>query len=205
MIEGKVTKNNLPTIAIQGVSLSSMYDPIKEAKQWVEAQRVDSESTCAVFVLGLAGGYQVEELALQNPQVEIIVLELRPQVIQWFWKRAKRQLKNLRIVNAAKEVSLQRFSKELQSPYRVIRNPYSVRLDGSQLISLEETLLGRSPKSIQKMRGIHKAFKNVKVDDSILEKDELVGIHQIEVLMKRADNSEMREKQIWASLRELVQ
>ncbi|MFK8138282.1 MAG: hypothetical protein AB8E15_07985 [Bdellovibrionales bacterium] len=59
--------------------LCSVRNPIKEAKTWVGRQVIHSD-TKLIVVLGLAGGYHIDELCLRYPKTEIVVIEAEFQI-----------------------------------------------------------------------------------------------------------------------------
>src|SRR3990170_2989599 len=56
------SKAGPPSLKAGGIALHSLYDPLREAREWVEHHGDDIESASGIVVLGFGLGYHVAEL-----------------------------------------------------------------------------------------------------------------------------------------------
>lgn len=80
-IEVVKTKVGLPTLRVkkssgEGILLHSAYDPLKEAKNFIEGCNL--ENTRFLIILGFGLGYQVKEILDSYPRIKLIVI-VEPQ------------------------------------------------------------------------------------------------------------------------------
>ncbi|RJQ13674.1 MAG: hypothetical protein C4560_13840 [Nitrospiraceae bacterium] len=68
------TKTGMPSVKVGNISLHSLYDPIREARDWVRHHEKEIEGAESICVLGFGLGYHVLEL-FKNTEAKIIVFE----------------------------------------------------------------------------------------------------------------------------------
>ena len=78
-----LSRNGLPIIKIKDIHLHSQYDPLRDARNWAEKCRGETNGSLPVVILGLGLGYHVRELLeMVQDETEIIVIEPRIQVLR---------------------------------------------------------------------------------------------------------------------------
>lgn len=82
--ELRKTKNNDIIPVVDHIHLHSMYNPQKEAKQFLQKYKVDLKKSNYYLVLGLGFGYHIDELYQQNPNAQIIIIEPNTRLINDF-------------------------------------------------------------------------------------------------------------------------
>ncbi|MCL1925809.1 MAG: glycosyltransferase [Syntrophorhabdaceae bacterium] len=75
------SKAGLPSIKIEDALLHSLYDPAREARDWVEHHQADIEAASSIAVLGVGFGYHVEEL-LRVTNKPVVAFEPRLDVLR---------------------------------------------------------------------------------------------------------------------------
>ena len=75
------SKAGLPSIKVGEALLHSLYDPAREAREWVEHHRADIETSSSIAVLGVGLGYHVEEL-LRITDKPVIAFDPRIDVLR---------------------------------------------------------------------------------------------------------------------------
>ncbi|MBI5575345.1 MAG: glycosyltransferase [Deltaproteobacteria bacterium] len=109
------SKTGPPSARAGGVALHSLYDPIREAKEWVEHNRGEIDRAAELVVLGFGLGYHVAELSrttdkpvtVFEPRIEILRAALRASDLSAILSR-------VRIVEAPDGLSLRKRSLVLQ-------------------------------------------------------------------------------------------
>ena len=75
------SKAGPPSLKAGDAALHSVYDPVREARDWVEHYRNDIESSSSIAVFGLGLGYHVEEL-LRATDKPVTVFEPRVDILR---------------------------------------------------------------------------------------------------------------------------
>jgi len=75
-----MSKAGLPWIKVGDALLHSIYDPVREARDWVEHHCAEIESSSSIVVLGFGLGYHVEEL-LRATDKPVVVFDPRIDVL----------------------------------------------------------------------------------------------------------------------------
>ncbi len=75
------SKAGPPSLKIGDAALHSVYDPVREAREWVEHHAAEIGSSSSLAVLGFGLGYHVEEL-LRATGKPVTVFEPRPEVLR---------------------------------------------------------------------------------------------------------------------------
>ncbi|MBI5409985.1 MAG: glycosyltransferase [Nitrospirae bacterium] len=74
-------KNGMPSLKVDSIALHSLYDPVKEAEDWVKHHEQKIQDSSSIFVLGFGLGYHIVELC-KNTDGELIVFEPRLDVLE---------------------------------------------------------------------------------------------------------------------------
>lgn len=191
-----VARNGEPTLKLNNISLCSSFNPSKEAKTWVNSKIDFCSEAEVIFVLGLAAGYHSVELALRLFDKEIVVIEKNIDVTQWFWQNTETPVENLRVISIAKEKDYEKIRIELNQPYIVLENPYSLQMQPEYIKKLKERLLVRTS---EELRLTNRYRIKHKVE---LNSQDLLSVKDVDVNFKKQELS--REKAVWQALRELV-
>jgi spore maturation protein CgeB len=75
------TRSGMPTLKVDNISLHSLYEPLKESREWVCHYQTVINSSSSIYVLGLGLGYHLLELCEYTGK-EITVFEPRVNVIR---------------------------------------------------------------------------------------------------------------------------
>jgi spore maturation protein CgeB len=75
------TRSGMPSLRVNNISLHSLYDPLKESREWVCNYKPVINNSLSVYVFGLGLGYHVRELC-ENTGKEITVFEPRMDIIR---------------------------------------------------------------------------------------------------------------------------
>lgn len=75
------TKDGLPSIKVQGTAIHSLYNPVKEAREWVNFKIIDTDDVETFIVLGFGLAYHISELC-RSTDKEIVVFEPRLDLIK---------------------------------------------------------------------------------------------------------------------------
>jgi hypothetical protein len=75
-IEVLYSKSNVPIIKYKDKLLHSRYNPIDEARRWVEAnsEAIDNKRN-GLIIIGLGLGYHIEEIIKRNENKDILIIE----------------------------------------------------------------------------------------------------------------------------------
>ncbi|MBP2673625.1 MAG: hypothetical protein H6Q84_465 [Deltaproteobacteria bacterium] len=120
------SKAGPPSLKAGGAALHSVYDPVREAREWADRWRADIESASSIAVLGFGLGYHVEEL-LRATGKPVAVFEPRTDIL-----RAALEARDLSPVLSRARIFAE--LDDLAFPVQggtlaILRHPPSVRLD----------------------------------------------------------------------------
>ncbi|MCL2102596.1 MAG: glycosyltransferase [Syntrophorhabdaceae bacterium] len=119
------SKAGPPSIKVGDSLLHSVYDPLREAREWVEHHRAEIESSSSIAVLGVGLGYHIEELLRVTDKL-VIAFDPRIDVLL-----AASRVRDLSALFS--RVSVACCLDDLESPsggmFGVLRHEPSVRLD----------------------------------------------------------------------------
>ncbi len=148
MLEWKEAKTGERIPLLKGISLASLYNPIQEAKKWVDAKEI-KEFHKNIFVLGLAGGFHIKELIKRYPNKKILVFEIIPDFVHEFTFQSE-QLKIIQ-PNCAKEIwKISAVTQAISEPYVILEHRVSTRLNPSYYEDLINELSCRTKESFFK-------------------------------------------------------
>ncbi|MBE0569820.1 MAG: glycosyltransferase [Deltaproteobacteria bacterium] len=120
------SKAGPPSLKVGGAALHSVYDPVREAREWVEHHRGDIEGASSIAVLGFGLGYHVEELLCATDR-PVAVFEPRIDIL-----RAALEARELSSILSRARILAERDDLAFPAPggtVAVLRHPPSVRLD----------------------------------------------------------------------------
>lgn len=204
MIECVTSQSGLPVLRVNGVLLASRFDPMAEARAWLERRQTLIDSIRTIFVLGWGCGYHVQALR-ERTQAKIIVIECNSEI----YTTAKDWIHDLEDVHV--EIFEQSADLRLRGAIRegvrrgsfiVLHHPASVHIHPKFYNDCLQQLLGRDWGSLNwqwNVRG-RSALGN---PPRIEPKGEPLTIHDLEAC-EVIENLEEREKLILNALRELV-
>lgn len=75
------TKTSFPSLKIGNITIHSLYDPVKEAEEWVKYYRDRIKKASQLIVFGFGLGYHIIELC-RITEVDIIVFEPRRDILR---------------------------------------------------------------------------------------------------------------------------
>ncbi|MBP2675071.1 MAG: uncharacterized protein H6Q84_1911, partial [Deltaproteobacteria bacterium] len=120
------SKTGPPSIKVDGAALHSVYDPVREAREWVEHHGKDTDGAASIAVLGFGLGYHVEEL-LRGTDKPVTVFEPRVDIL-----RAALEARDLSAILSRARIFVESDDLAVPAPggtLAVLRYPPSVRLD----------------------------------------------------------------------------
>lgn len=195
----------------RGQLLCSSIDPVGEAKKWFEKNFSNrNESYEVVFILGLAGGFHVSQVASAFFDAEIVVVEPNFELTEELLSRRGKLPDNVTLLSGMKieEVKRNVFVRSgLRSRYKVASYPTSFRLDREYYEKIQKFLIGRDLASFQahlETRIDQKHFFEslLAVQPDLLH-DNITVLDIERAIRKRAKPLE-HEGMVWMALRELV-
>src|SRR4051812_17777421 len=80
-MEWLTSKNGYRVPVINGISLCSMVDPLKEARKWFESYKDILNDFDHIFVLGIGGGFHIDVLLQEIPGTLITVIEKEKDIL----------------------------------------------------------------------------------------------------------------------------
>jgi len=107
-LESIVSRNGLPVLKCDDVFFNSKYDPIKDARKFVDRLKLDGKKV--VIVLGGGFYYIPQIIKEQFPLLRVIVIEAEPRIIRMGEKFRKSDLKGLEIIVSSNVVTPADFS-----------------------------------------------------------------------------------------------
>lgn len=116
------SKSGAPSLKAGGIALHSLYDPVREARDWVEHHREDIGNASGFVVLGFGLGYHVAEL-LRRTDKAVTVFEPRIDVL-----RAALEASDLSDVLARARIVTRCDELAPGKMFRVLRHLPSIRL-----------------------------------------------------------------------------
>jgi spore maturation protein CgeB len=131
------SKSGPPSLVVRDAALHSVYDPVREARDWVEHHRGEIGPAASVAVLGFGLGYHVEEL-LRVTDRPVTVYEPRVEIL-----RAALESRDLSSVVAGARIASSRDDlpkPEGGGPLAILRHTPSIRLDPSAFESAARRL-----------------------------------------------------------------
>ncbi len=116
------SKAGPPSLKAGGIALHSLYDPRREAREWVEHHREEIGNASGIVVLGFGLGYHVAEL-LRRTEKSVTVFEPRIDVLRAAFEASDMSdlLVRARIVTRCEEL-------RPGKTFRVLRHLPSIRL-----------------------------------------------------------------------------
>ncbi len=192
-----------------GTLLCSGIDPLAEAKKWVARQEGDIRSYDVFFVLGLAGGFHISQLAQSFPNSEIIVIEPLKDLERELLSRRGPIAENVTIISglSPEEVKNNVFVRSgLKSLYRVLAYPTSCRLNKTYFEEIESLLIGRDKNSfmyhLEGRTHLRRFFDTLDVFQD--KNQSAITILDIERALRKRSAPLEREGMIFMALRELI-
>ncbi len=192
-----------------GTLLCSSIDPMAEAKKWVARQTGDLKSYDVLFVLGLAGGFHINQLAQNFPDSEIIVIEPIKELEKMLLSRRGPVAENITILSGLtlEEIKANVFVRAgLKSLYRVLAYPTSCRLNKDFFEKVENLLLGRDADSfsyhLEGRSHLRRFFETLDIFED--GNSHSITILDIERALRKRSTVLEREGMIFMALRELV-
>lgn len=192
-----------------GTLLCSSIDPVSEAKKWVLRQEGDLKPYDVFFVLGLAGGFHVAQLAQSFPNAEIVVVEPSKNLEKELLSRRGPIAENVTIVSGLSIEGVKQnvyVRSGLKSIYRVLAYPTSCRINKDYFEQIESLLLGRDKSSflyhLEGRSHLRRFFETLQIFDQ--EEASPVTILDIERALRKRSRPLEREGMIFMALRELV-
>jgi spore maturation protein CgeB len=80
------SKTGIPSLKAGHITIHSLYDPIKEAEEWVEHHKEKIKRASSVVVLGFGLGYHIMELCklelLKVSEIDVVVFEPRIDILR---------------------------------------------------------------------------------------------------------------------------
>ena len=212
MLTVDVSRTGHKILKTDGRSFSSSIDPVKEAQNWARAAVQNLGAGETLFVLGLAAGYHVVELAKVLDPSRFLVIENSAEIAVHA-RGISPELANVRILVQPDWLQLvvsDPFRDSLCGVYKVATFGPSFQLANDYFAAVENLLIGRTHISfllqLKARPGIWALLDPESVElfgKEIASESELVSIKTLQRLFSaKADGH--RERQIWRVLEELV-
>jgi len=88
-VEWRSLSSGLMVAYEDGRSLSDESDPVREARTWVEAQRINLSHDPRIIVVGAGSGFHLEVLSREFPYSPLIAIDVRTPVTSFLRRRYK--------------------------------------------------------------------------------------------------------------------
>ena len=128
------SKGGPPSLKAGGIALHSIYDPVREARDWVEHHREDIGNASEIVVLGFGLGYHVAEL-LRGTDKAVTVFEPRIDVL-----RAALEASDLSDLLARARIVTRCDELAPGKKFRVLRHLPSIRLSPAPFANVDSRL-----------------------------------------------------------------
>ncbi len=146
-----LSQTGVPVFKLDERLLCSRFDPVKEAKSWVEFHSEDFANTQTIVLLGLGSGYHAVEILKRFPQKKLIVLELNDQLAHQVMAFHRLDLASAQIITGSvSEINKSsRLQKALSQIYCVVDFKSATALDSDNYESLKNYLVARERLGLQ--------------------------------------------------------
>ncbi len=206
MINWIKSKNGAKVPVVNGMSLCSSIDPNKEGKKWVDANQELIKDFEYIFILGIAGGFHVEEAQKLNPKAFITVIENNAELAAAFEFSFNHQVSILSAPTVEEIKNYESFFSIFeQGSYCVLTHPASIAQDLKYYRKIQDFILGRNKEGLTYLSKI-KARQNPYFENFTLNHN-LGGTESVVEIADRIrewDAEYTEEDLIWLSLGELV-
>lgn len=205
MIAKVSTPQGRVVLRLDGKLLASAYDPLSEARDWVERRRSFLDQVKALIVLGCGSGYHIAELARQTT-ARILVLDTNAELV-----KAVQEIHNFTAPKTRFEIlgkpSDLRMNDSVRDVVRhsfvTLRHPPTFALNPEFFLECERQLIARDWGSLNwqwKLKGFGDLDSQPRIDGA---SEAPLSIYDLEST-ELGQNSEDRERMLIKALRELV-
>lgn len=191
-----------------GTLLASKVDPLKEARTWVAHHRKQIESAERHLLLGIGGGHQVMELAMQFPDKEFICIEVLESLSfsnQYAQIRAQTNIELILGRDEKKIFKNERVHKLLGDVFTILKHIPSWQVSPEYYGKIQSAFTAHDWKAFNqalKFRSREEMFLN-ELNFSQKASDELTAKNIVDFIeSKEGDLSD--SEMIWMALGELI-
>lgn len=146
--------------------LCSRMDPRKEARVWVDAQKITGSFNEGIIIFGAGAGYHLVELRRRFPLLNWVVFESQMRSYRFVQQLFPLELFEIPIFSPDDlplGLSHSVVSKILSGQFRIIIHSSSYQLNPDWYDKLKSYLLGRSYEGLQRHFHLRKGFAEMKV------------------------------------------
>lgn len=204
-----MSKNGHRVPVLDGISLCSMMDPIKEAQKWFDSYKDILNDFEHIFVLGIGGGYHVEILLKEVPSALITVIEKNSELILGLKEKIHSWGDRVAVLSHPTLDQIKSYESFHcvfeQAAYCVLSHPISFSNHTDYYKNIEDFILGRNEAGltyINKIKDRRNAYYS-----HFQKKHKLTGQETIKDIAKRIQDSDGEltdEDLLWMSLGELI-
>ena len=206
MLQIEVAKSGHTIIRFDGRTLSSLVDPILEARRWYES--IDILRVESILMLGIGGGYQLAELIARGHNV--VLIDRNYDLVQLVRKHINLGSHKWIQEESAEKVLLNGVIEQaLSASVRWVSCSAGIGTDPSYFTDCLDWLIGRTPRSLQQHL-IRRRELSCLLDPHKLGKwvrefnpNEPLNVKTLLSLF-RSEAAAGRERRIWSVLEELV-
>lgn len=206
MITIEESRSGHRIIKCDGRVLASTFDPIKEAKTWVDqsVQLADARET--LVILGLGAGYHVVELRSRRDRQPVLVIENRREIVS----AACEVNPGLCEVDVVCETDWRKLVEHgsvrdaIGGTFRILKHGPSLRNEPEFYFGTERFLLGRDKESfLLQLKARPELCAMLDSDEILRMPDDAVSIKTVSRLFHES-SIRFEERRIWKVLEELV-
>ncbi len=147
-VETSQSQDGFPILKVEGRLTASRVAPWREAEKLVQQWSEQLQGSNSVILLGLASGFHVVEFMKRDPKLQILVIERRSELLEFFAKTFSAESKKIQVLLGEDFKSLSasaHLRSIVQKSYRVFMHPSLQGKDLEFYSEIYEDLLGRSP------------------------------------------------------------
>lgn len=190
---------------VQGNLLHSTVDPIREAKTFIDRHWKQIENVQSVVVVGLGGGFHIEEI-LQRKKVHIVVIECLKDLVVAIADKQPQLMKQLDVLASVPPSQLilePTLLKALSHSYFILKHPASLRVHHYYYAAVIESLSSRTLLGLKELSQGCPSL-NQFLDSLDICGDQTLTLPMVEEALVRRGSGLEKEGLIWMALRELV-
>jgi hypothetical protein len=188
-----------------GILLHSSVDPEREAAQLVEREWASLSGVKSILVMGLGGGFHLEELARRHDG-PIVVIEAEKEMAQAMAEKNPELMGKIEVLAGVPPAQIPREEEiisVLSASYSVFKHPASFRISQYYYTAVMQTLNDRTLRRLRQLSAGNTKLQQF-LDSLSISNDQILTLPMVEEAMARRGQGLEREGLIWMTLRELV-
>ena len=213
-LQRETARNGQPILKVEGLSIVSSFDPMKEAQRWAEGAVREIGDRQNVVVLGAGCGYHLIALRARLPWINLLTIEASDEIASF----AREQLAANEAFETAQYGEILVASRPIElteslilrdfmvNRYAVVTHPGQALLRQDWTQSMATFLTGRDPLSFLLQLRMRPELYALFTEEKIAQIQSLAGPISIATIRSlfSAQAQSSRERRIWRVLEELI-